>query len=71
MSIKLTDAKNWKADLAGTDSLLDKLSLCVTGLNIAANWNSPVDKIPRKIWDRDRWHSPVAPRFLLPGPSSR
>lgn len=48
MSIKLTDAKNWKADLAGTDSLLDKLSLCVTGLNIAANWNSPVNKITPK-----------------------
>lgn len=48
MSIKLTDAKNWSANLNGTGSLLDKESLCVTGLNVAANWDSPVNKVNPK-----------------------
>src|SRR5215467_9834412 len=48
MSIKLTDGKNWKAELTGADSLLDKLSLTVTGINIGANWNHPINKITPK-----------------------
>ncbi len=48
MSIKLTDGKNWKADLKGTGSLLDKQALTVTGLNIGKNWESPVNKIDPK-----------------------
>lgn len=48
MSIKLTDGKNWKAELAGTGSLLDKLSLTVTGLKLAENWNNPINKINPK-----------------------
>ena len=48
MSIKLTDGKNWSADLAGTGSLLDKAKLTLTGFNIAKNWDSPVNKIEPK-----------------------
>jgi len=48
MSIKLTDGKNWSATLNGTGSLLDKLSLTVTGINIGANWNHPINKITPK-----------------------
>jgi hypothetical protein len=48
MSIKLTDGKNWKADLEGAGSLLDKAKLTVTGFNIASNWNTPVNKINPK-----------------------
>ncbi len=48
MSIKLTDGKNWKATLNGTGSLLDKLSLTITGLKIGENWNNPVNKIDPK-----------------------
>jgi hypothetical protein len=48
MSIKLTDGKNWSADLSGTGSLLDNAKLALTGFNIAKNWNSPVNKIEPK-----------------------
>ncbi len=48
MSIKLTDGKNWSADMEGTGSLLDKLSLTVTGLKIAENWDKPVNNIDPK-----------------------
>ncbi len=48
MSIKLTDGKNWSATLNGTGSLLDNLSLAVTGLNIGANWDHPVNNIKPK-----------------------
>jgi hypothetical protein len=48
MSIKLTDGKNWSANVDGTGSLLDKLSLTVTGLKIGENWNNPVNKIDPK-----------------------
>ncbi len=48
MSIKLTDGKNWSADLAGTDSILDKAKLAITGINIAANWNHPINQITPK-----------------------
>jgi hypothetical protein len=48
MSIKLTDAKDWSVDLAGTHSLLDKAKITVTGLDLAANWNTPVNKIQPK-----------------------
>lgn len=48
MSIKLTDGKNWSANVDGTGSLLDKLSITVTGLKIGENWNNPVNKINPK-----------------------
>jgi len=48
MSIKLTDGKNWSADLAGADSILDKAKLTITGINIAANWNHPINQITPK-----------------------
>lgn len=48
MSIKLTDRKNWSANLNGTGSLLDKLSLTITGLKIADNWHKPVNQIDSK-----------------------
>ena len=48
MSIKLTDGKNWSANLNGTGSLLDKLSLTVSGIDIAANWNHPINTITPK-----------------------
>lgn len=66
MSIKLTDGKNWKADLKGTGSLLDKQALTVTGLNIGKNWESPVNKIDPKDLARGRSPSPAARPFLLP-----
>jgi len=50
MSIKLSDGKNWSADLGGTGSLLDKAKLTVTSFNIASNWNEPINKInPRDM----------------------
>ncbi len=50
MSIKLTDGKNWSANLNGTGSLLDKLSLTVTGVKLGENWNHPVNQIkPRDL----------------------
>ncbi len=48
MSIKLTDGKNWSANLSGTESLLDKAKLTLTGFNIAKNWDRPVNKIDPK-----------------------
>ena len=48
MSIKLTDGKNWSANLNGTGSLLDKVNLTLTGFNIGSNWDHPVNKIDPK-----------------------
>ena len=48
MSIKLTDGKNWSVDLAGKGSLLDKAKLTVTGINLAANWDTAINKINPK-----------------------
>ena len=45
MSINLTDGKNWSADLAGTDSLLDKAKLTITGFDIGESWDKPVNKL--------------------------